>query len=59
MAEITGLSHLTLTVTDVKATTEWWIDLIGIQTLFGGVEDGIEYTVGSKSSIDGRFSSTL
>lgn len=50
MAEITGLSHLTLTVTDVKATTEWWTALIGIQTLFGGVEDGIEYTVNMHSS---------
>ena len=50
MAEITGLSHLTLTVTDVKVTTEWWIDLIGIQTLFGGVEDGMEYTVNMHSS---------
>ena len=50
MAEITGLSHLTLTVTDVKATTTWWSDLIGLQTLFGGVEDGIEYTVNMHSS---------
>ena len=50
MAEITGLSHLTLTVTDVKATTAWWSDLLGLQTLFGGVEDGIEYTVNMHSS---------
>ncbi len=45
MPEITGLSHLTLTVSDVKASTAWWNDLVGIQKLFEGVEDGIEYTV--------------
>lgn len=45
MPEITGLNHLTLTVSDVKASTEWWANLVGIQKLFEGVEDGIEYTV--------------
>jgi len=45
MAEIAGLSHLTLTVTDVPASTKWWSDLVGLQKLFEGVDDGIEYTV--------------
>lgn len=45
MPEIAGLSHLTLTVSDVQASTKWWTDLIGIQKLFEGVEDGIEYSV--------------
>jgi catechol-2,3-dioxygenase len=50
MPEITGLSHLTLTVTDVPAATAWWDDLVGIQKLFEGLEDGIEYTVNMHSS---------
>lgn len=45
MPEIAGLSHLTLTVSDVQASTKWWSDLIGTQKLFEGVEDGIEYSV--------------
>jgi catechol 2,3-dioxygenase-like lactoylglutathione lyase family enzyme len=45
MPELAGLSHLTLTVSDVAASTRWWTQLIGLQELFGGVEDGIEYTV--------------
>lgn len=50
MPEITGFSHLTLTVTDVQASTEWWTELLGIQKLFEGVEDGIEYTVNMHAS---------
>ena len=45
MPELAGLSHLTLTVSDVPASTQWWTDLVGLQKLFEGVEDGIEYTV--------------
>ncbi|HWC13375.1 MAG TPA: VOC family protein [Actinomycetota bacterium] len=45
MPQITGLSHLTLTVSDVQASTKWWSDLLGIEKLFEGTEDGIEYTV--------------
>jgi catechol 2,3-dioxygenase-like lactoylglutathione lyase family enzyme len=45
MSEISGLSHLTLTVSDVEKSTAWWTELLGIQLLFDGVEDGITYTV--------------
>ena len=45
MPEISGLSHLTLTVSDVKGSTQWWTELVGLQFLFEGIEDGIEYTV--------------
>jgi catechol-2,3-dioxygenase len=48
--EIAGLSHLTLTVTDVAAATSWWADLVGIQTLFEGEEEGIKYTVNMQPS---------
>ena len=45
MREITGLSHLTLTVTDVDKATEWWGNLLGVQKLFEGEEEGIRYAV--------------
>ena len=45
MPEIAGLSHLSLTVTDVERSTRWWSDLLGLQTLFEGEEYGIRYTV--------------
>ena len=45
MPNLTGYSHLSLTVSDVQASTQWWIDLLGIERLFEGTEDGIEYTV--------------
>jgi glyoxylase I family protein len=45
MAEISGLSHLTLTVSDVEKSTQWWTELLGLQMLFEGEEDGIRYTV--------------
>jgi catechol 2,3-dioxygenase-like lactoylglutathione lyase family enzyme len=45
VADISGLSHLTLTVSDVEKSTAWWTELLGIQKLFEGVEDGITFTV--------------
>ncbi len=45
MADIAGLSHLTLTVTDVDKSTQWWTELLGLQMLFEGDEGGIRYTV--------------
>lgn len=45
MAEISGLSHLTLTVSDVEKSTQWWTELLGLQMLFEGEDDGIRYTV--------------
>jgi glyoxylase I family protein len=45
MPDITGFSHLTLTVTDVDRSTEWWTDLLGIQKLFDGENEGIRWTV--------------
>lgn len=50
MPDLTGYSHVSLTVSDVQASTKWWTDLLGIQTLFGGTEDGIEYTVNMHTS---------
>ncbi|HEV3472962.1 MAG TPA: VOC family protein, partial [Actinomycetota bacterium] len=45
MPEFSGLSHLTLTVSDVEKSTAWWTELLGIQVLFDGDEDGIKFTV--------------
>ncbi len=45
MPDIAGFSHLSLTVSDVERSTQWWSDLLGVQTLFGGEENGIRYTV--------------
>lgn len=45
MPEFKGLSHLTLTVSDVDKSTAWWTELLGIQRLFDGDEDGIKYTL--------------
>lgn len=45
MPEIAGFSHLTLTVTDVERATKWWGDLLGLQMLFEGEEEGIRYSV--------------
>lgn len=45
MPEFKGLSHLTLTVSNVGKSTAWWTELLGIELLFGGEEDGIKYTV--------------
>ncbi len=50
MPEFKGYSHLTLTVSDVDRSTQWWTELLGIQLLFGGDEDGIKYTVNVHSS---------
>ena len=50
MPEISGLSHLTLTVADVEKSTDWWTALLGIQKLFEGEEEGIKYTVNMHGS---------
>ena len=45
MPEITGFSHLAFTVTDRDKSFAWWSELLGLQELFGGEEDGIRYVV--------------
>ena len=45
MPEISGYSHMALTVTDVERSTEWWTRLLGLQKLMEGEEGGINYTV--------------
>lgn len=45
MPDLEGYSHLTLTVSDVDRSTEWWTELLGIQLLWADEEDGIKYTV--------------
>lgn len=44
MPEFKGYSHLSLTVSDVDRSTQWWTDLLGIELLMSGTEDGIKYT---------------
>ncbi|MEA2434930.1 MAG: glyoxylase family protein [Actinomycetota bacterium] len=38
MPDITGLSHLTLTVTDVDRSLDWYQQLLGVQMIFEGEE---------------------
>ncbi|MDQ4145596.1 MAG: VOC family protein [Actinomycetota bacterium] len=45
MADITGLSHLTLTVSDLDRSVQWWTDLLGLQKLFDGEESGMRFSV--------------
>jgi catechol-2,3-dioxygenase len=46
MPELTGVSHVTLTVTDLERSKSWYADVLGWQPLMDGEEDGIRYTVG-------------
>jgi catechol 2,3-dioxygenase-like lactoylglutathione lyase family enzyme len=43
MPDISGLSHLTLTVTDVDKSLDWYEQLLGVQKIMEGEEDGIAY----------------
>ena len=45
MPDIVGFAHLSLTVSDVEESTRWWSEVLGVQTLFGGEENGIRYSV--------------
>jgi glyoxylase I family protein len=43
--ELAGYSHLSLTVTDVEASTKWWNDLLGTQVLMDDTDEwGIRFT---------------
>jgi glyoxylase I family protein len=46
MPELTGVSHVTLTVTDLDKSKEWYTDVFGWQPMMDGDEDGIKWTVG-------------
>ena len=50
MPEITGVSHVALTVTDFDRSKDWYFDLFGLQELFGGDEGGIRFVVTMHSS---------
>lgn len=45
MPDITGFSHIALTVTDVDRSFEWYERLLGIQKLFEGEENGVSFCV--------------
>ena len=45
MPTITGYSHLSLTVTDVNRSFEWYERVLGVQKLFGGEESGVTFVV--------------
>lgn len=45
MPDINGVSHVALTVTDLERSKEWYFDLLGLQSLFEGEEDGIKFCV--------------
>lgn len=45
MPEITGFSHVALTVTDVDRSFEWYERLLGVQKLNEGEEGGIRFCV--------------
>ena len=50
MPELTGVSHVALTVTDLERSKEWYYDLFGLQELFSGDEGGINFVVTMHSS---------
>lgn len=43
---LTGAHHVTLTVTDLARSTEWYASLFGWQQLFDGDEGGVRFCVG-------------
>ena len=45
MPDITGVSHVVLTVTDLERSKAWYEDLLGVQTLFEGEENDIKFAV--------------
>ena len=47
MAEITGVAHVALTVTDLPRSKDWYSDLFGTQVLFEGedTDAGIKFCV--------------
>ena len=45
MAEISGVAHVALTVTDLPRSKEWYADLFGTQMLFEGEESGVKFCV--------------
>jgi glyoxylase I family protein len=42
---ITGISHVDLSVTDLKASVAWYTELLGMVPLFGGRNDAHGYDV--------------
>lgn len=42
---ITGISHVDLSVTDLKAATAWYTELLGLVELFGGRNEPHDYDV--------------
>ena len=50
MPEISGVSHIGLTVADLDRSKDWYYDLFGLQELFGGDEEGIRYVVTAHAS---------
>lgn len=45
MPELTGVSHVALTVSDLDRSKQWYFDLFGLQELFGGDEDDVRFVV--------------
>lgn len=45
MPSVSGYSHLSLTVSDVDRSFEWYERVLGIQRLFDGEESGVTYIV--------------
>ncbi|MEA2516904.1 MAG: hypothetical protein QOG16_742 [Actinomycetota bacterium] len=50
MPDLAGFSHLSLTVTDVDASTAWWTELMGLIKVLDGVEAGRRFTTNIHSS---------
>ena len=46
MPQVNGVSHVTLTVTDIGRAKGWYSDVLDWQSLFEGEEEGVEYAVG-------------
>ena len=42
---ITGISHVDLSVTDLRASVAWYTDLLGMVPLFGGRNEAFAYDV--------------
>ena len=50
MPELSGVSHVVFTVTELSRSKEWYQDLFGLQTVMEGEENGMKFVVSIHAS---------